>query len=214
MLDYKSHNLEQLARDIVTAQAGKSRLIFAIVGAPGSGKSTLAQALLTLLTTQYQLSCQIVAMDGFHLDNATLTRQGLLAVKGSPQTFDLVAFDALLQSLHAHKTNVTVPIFDRNIDAVIHNAINIETQTKIIIVEGNYLLLKEQGWDKLRQYFDLSAYLNVPIQELRKRLITRWISQNFDMDAATTKADANDIPNAERVIKNSMAADIQLQTQS
>ena len=50
-------------------------------------------------------------------------------------------------------------------------------------------------------------------EELRKRLIERWITQNLDVDDAIAKADANDLPNAELVINNSMTADIELQTQ-
>ena len=209
----KLDNLEQLAKKIIAAQTGTSRFICAIVGAPGSGKSTLAQTLQTLLIQKHQLSCQIVAMDGFHLDNVTLAKQGLLAVKGAPQTFDVAAFDALLQALHAHKTNVLAPTFDRSIDAVVPAAIDIKTQTKIILVEGNYLLLKERGWDRLHQYFNLSIFINVFKEELLKRLIERWITQNLDVDDAIAKADANDLPNAELVINNSMTADIELQTQ-
>ncbi|NRA55629.1 MAG: nucleoside/nucleotide kinase family protein [Gammaproteobacteria bacterium] len=195
--------LEQLANRIIKDAANKSRYLFAIAGAPGSGKSTLVQSLQLLLQTKHQLSCQIVAMDGFHLDNETLQQQGLLAVKGSPQTFNLTALEQLLAKVKLNQATVLAPIFNRDIDAVVNDAIAISNDTKIILIEGNYLLLKQLGWQRLAQYFDASVLLDVPIEVLRQRLITRWLDQGFDLKGATTKADSNDIPNAQLVIDHS-----------
>jgi len=200
---HRFDKLEQLADSIIKDAANKSRYIFAIAGAPGSGKSTLVQSLQQLLQTKHQCSCQIIAMDGFHLDNETLQQQGLLAVKGSPPTFDLTAFEQLLTQVKLNQATVLAPIFNRDIDAVVTDAITISNDTKIILVEGNYLLLKQLGWQKLAQYFDASVFLDVPMEVLRQRLIKRWIDQGFDLKDAIAKADSNDIPNAQLVLSHS-----------
>jgi len=210
MSEHHFNTIETLAKHIVNNAADKPRYIFAIAGAPGSGKSTAAHALQQLITEKYQRACQIIAMDGFHLDNQVLIEQGLLEVKGAPQTFDLVGFERLLTDLQVNQTPIQAPIFDRNIDAVIENAIYINTATQIILVEGNYLLLKQFGWQKLAQYFDSSVYLQVPIEVLRERLVERWINQDLDIDIAVEKAQSNDLPNALLVINQSKAADITL----
>ncbi|NRA19495.1 MAG: AAA family ATPase [Oceanospirillaceae bacterium] len=210
MPGFTLNNLDILTEKIITAKQHKARFMVAIIGAPGSGKSTLAQALRARLTNEYQCNCAIVAMDGFHLDNTTLAKRGLLAVKGSPQTFDVMALQALLKSLRAHQTRVMVPSFDRDLDAVIAESSCIEMKTNIILVEGNYLLLKERGWDNLSQYFDMSAQLKVPRDELQKRLRERWITQGFDWEGATAKVDSNDLPNADLVENHSKPADLEL----
>src|SRR5690606_11329337 len=67
-------------------RAGKERrLVVAIAGPPGAGKSTLSAALHGLLP---EGSAEVVAMDGFHFDDAILDRRGLRARKGAPETFD------------------------------------------------------------------------------------------------------------------------------
>ncbi len=210
MHDYTSNKLHTLADHIVEMAANKSRYIFAIAGAPGSGKSTLAQSLQQLICVNHQRSCQIVAMDGFHLDNQELIQRQLLEVKGAPETFDLEGFRKLLADIKSNQGKIYAPIFDRDIDAVVENAYEISTDTHIILVEGNYLLLKQSGWQQLAQYYDSSAYLEVPIALLRERLVGRWLSQNLDIDMAIAKAEHNDLPNAKLVINESNAADITL----
>jgi len=210
MVTNSAASLYTLAENIVAMAAEKSRFIFAIAGAPGSGKSTLTQSLHQLIKEKHQRSCQIIAMDGFHLDNQILINKGLIDVKGSQQTFDLIGFEQLLMDIKINQATIKVPIFDRDIDAVVENAYEVDTDTQIILVEGNYLLLKQFGWQKLAQYFDYSAYLEVPIDVLRERLVERWLNQNLDIDVAIAKTDSNDLPNAQLVINESNPADINL----
>ena len=210
MHDYNSNKLQTLADHIVEMAADKPRYIFAIAGAPGSGKSTIAQSLQQFIRENHQRSCQIVAMDGFHLDNQELIQRDLHDVKGAPQTFDLEGFGKLLADIKSNQSKIYAPIFDRDIDAVVENALEVSTDTQIILVEGNYLLLKQPGWQQLAQYYDSSVYLEVPMALLRERLVERWLSQNLDIDVAITKAEHNDLPNAKLVINESNAADITL----
>jgi len=76
---------------------GTSRRLIGISGAPGAGKSTLAGFLLELLGERGVH----VPMDGFHLADAELARQGLLDRKGAPETFDPLGYAALLGRLRS-----------------------------------------------------------------------------------------------------------------
>jgi fructokinase len=191
------------ARILALAAARPGRILVAIAGAPGAGKSTLAEALVDRLGPQAAL----VPMDGFHLDNAILDARGRRFAKGSPDTFDVAGFDSVLQRLKAGG-EVIVPVFDRYIDVSRGSARVVPPEARIIVAEGNYLLLREAPWDRLHALWDLTAFLDVPVAELERRLIARWHHHGLSDDEARRRAFDNDIPNARRVIDGSAAADV------
>ena len=61
-----------MAAEIAALVTPAKILTVAIAGPPGSGKSTLAADLARRIGP----SCCLVPMDGFHLDNATLSARG------------------------------------------------------------------------------------------------------------------------------------------
>ena len=81
---------------------------------------------------------------------------------------------------------------------------------RILLVEGNYLLLQQEPWAKLKPLFDLTVFLPMPLAELECRLIQRWLDHGFAPDVAEAKARSNDIPNAELVVRESARADFNL----
>lgn len=203
---------EELAEKILQAfyaTPENKRLIVAVAGAPASGKSTLADWLasyinMTLNGHPHGAAAIVVPMDGYHLDNSILSTQGWQAVKGAPHTFDVAGFQALITRLHAplssvadsHNSPVYIPVFDRSMDLARCAASAVDTHHRIIVVEGNYLLLDRPGWLDLEQNFDLSVMLAVPLDILEARLIERWKLHGMTADAARERALANDIPNA------------------
>jgi pantothenate kinase len=190
------------ARIAALAAARPGRVLVGIAGAPGAGKSTLAEALVNRLGPQAAL----VAMDGFHLDNAILEARGRRFAKGSPDTFDVAGFEAILQRLRAGG-EVIVPVFDRYIDVSRGSARVVPPEARIIVAEGNYLLLREAPWDRLHKLWDLTVFLDVPVAELERRLIDRWHHHGLSDAEARRRAFDNDIPNARRVIDGSGAAE-------
>lgn len=191
------------ARIAALAAARPGRVLVGIAGAPGAGKSTLAEALVDRLGPQAAL----VPMDGFHLDNAILDARGRRFAKGSPDTFDVDGFEAILQRLKAGG-EVIVPVFDRYIDVSRGSARVVPPGARIIVAEGNYLLLRDAPWDRLHALWDLTAFLDVPLAELERRLIDRWHHHGLSDEDARRRAFDNDIPNARRVIDGSVAADV------
>ena len=191
------------ARIAALAAARQGRVLIAIAGAPGAGKSTLAEALVDRLGAQAAL----VPMDGFHLDNAILDARGRRFAKGSPDTFDAAGFEALLLRLKAGG-EVIVPVFDRDLDLSRGSARVVPPDARIIVAEGNYLLLRDAPWDRLRDLWDLTVFLDVPQDELERRLIARWHHYGLSDADARRRAFDNDIPNARTVTGRSFAAEI------
>ena len=200
---------EIMARVQVKVQG---RFIVAITGAPAAGKSTLAEALCAEINAQLPSKlCAVVPMDGFHYDNAILDARGDRARKGAPHTFDAAGFRVLLSRLKQESGDIAIPVFDRAQDLARASAALVTSQHRILLVEGNYLLLDQPVWHDLRQYFDLSLFLDVPFVTLEQRLIQRWLDHGADMGAARNRALSNDIPNALTVTRQSYPADFILQ---
>ncbi len=197
-----------LADKIHEMRADQPRVMVAIAGAPGSGKSTLASEVARRLNQQ-KCAAIVVPMDGFHLDNAILSAREILLKKGAPETFDADGFVTMIKRLHA-KADVIAPTFDRSRDIAIAGALHIPAAAPVIIAEGNYLMFNEAPWDSLTPLWDLTVRLDVPMDELRGRLIQRWLNQNLSRAAATRRAESNDIPNAKRIIENALTCDISL----
>ena len=209
MLDITAH-VNALAERVHALRPAHQRILVALAGAPGSGKSTLAAELCRRMRDQ-KIRAEVVPMDGFHLDNAILDARGQRARKGSPETFDAMGFVHIIRRLQ-DKAEVFVPVFDRSRDLAIAGATAVSADCEVVIVEGNYLLFDEAPWSDLAPLGTISARLDVPMPELRARLIQRWLSLGLSRAAATRRAESNDIPNAQRVIDRALPAELLLQT--
>lgn len=201
--------IKGLAARIVREANGHGRFIVAIAGPPGSGKSTLADNLCREIDALGSDRTALVAMDGFHLDNAILDRRGLRARKGAPDTFDVAGYLAALRRLRdAPEEEIVVPVFDRAMDLARAGAQVVHRDRSIVVTEGNYLLIDSEPWSAARSFFDLSVFVDVDDAVLEARLIRRWLDLGHDMDAARKRALGNDLPNARFVKDRSLAGDI------
>jgi len=195
--------VEELAHLIRAKATGPGRFIAALAGPPGAGKSTLAAALVQALG----LGARAVPMDGFHYDDAVLAARGLRSRKGAPETFDAAGFIHLMRRLHA-EDEVAIPIFDRAMELSRAAADVVTAADRLLVVEGNYLLLDESPWTDLAPLFDLTVWLDLPLAVLDRRLVDRWAHFGRDPVEARAWIDGNDMPNIHRVMRGSRQADV------
>lgn len=197
--------VEDIATRIIERAGTGRRIVVALAGPPGAGKSTLSARLLAALP---QGEAALVPMDGFHFDNAVLDAMGLRNRKGAPGTFDCAGLAATLRRIRSGEGDVVVPLFDREADLARAGAAIIPADARLILVEGNYLLLDRTPWSELAPLFDLTIFIDVPMAELEHRLLARWTDLGRSEEAARAWVEGNDLANVRLVIEGSRQADI------
>lgn len=202
-----SARVSALVADLKTRAAGHERLMVCVAGAPGSGKSTLAADIVAALKAEGETAV-VVPMDGFHFDDIVLKARGHRNRKGAPWTFDVAGLAALLQRIRAREPDIAIPVFDRSLELSRNAADIVNGSDTFIVVEGNYLLLGEAPWNQLKPLFDVTVFLDVPIETIEQRLFGRIKDHGHDEDYARNWILSNDLPNARIVVEKSTAADI------
>ncbi|MDR6590863.1 nucleoside triphosphate hydrolase [Agrobacterium tumefaciens] len=193
------------------ASAKGRRVMIAIAGAPGSGKSTIAEHVVDVLNAGEGVSAALFPMDGFHYDDAVLEEMKRRPFKGAIDTFDAHGLRHMLERLKANEDDVVaVPVFDRAIEIARAGGRLIPQSVDIIVCEGNYLLASQSPWDRLKQIFDLTVFVDVDEDDLRARLRDRWRSFGLGEDEINRKVEENDLPNGRFIISSSTEPDLRI----
>ena len=190
------------------------KVIAYLVSPPGAGKSTLAKFLeqLSRERSNEVEPIRALSMDGYHYTAAymnvtTVDRDGeqilMRDIKGAPETFDVDLLVEKIREVRSEGTNWN--IYDRKIHDVLPDYWSVEDD--IILIEGNYLLLKEAGWTNVRVLADYSVFIDAEPYLLRERLINRKVAGGKSREEAEKFYDFSDGRNIERVLKNSARAD-------
>lgn len=199
--------MDDLVEHALTLLSGDNRAVLGICGAPGAGKSTLANQLVARLGPQ----AVVVPMDGFHLHDQQLARLGLRDRKGAPETFDVDGYVALLRRIRAESDRtVYAPAFDRDRELSLAGAVAVLAEHRLVITEGNYLLLDSPGWRDIRELLDQCWYVEADEALRRERLIARHVQHGRTADEATEWVMRSDEANAQLVARTKHLADVYL----
>jgi hypothetical protein len=188
---------EEAKAKVVECASASTRTIIGIVGKPGGGKSTLSKYLLKGMDPTL---VSVVPMDGFHLSNKVLKELGRSDRKGAQDTFDVKGFTALIQRIKMDSAEpIYYPIFDRSIEESIAAQGVVYPSTRVVIVEGNYLMHDKDGWQEIAPLLDQSWYAFLEEDIRISRLISRHIAFGKDPDSAKAWAKGSDQVNAELI---------------
>ena len=142
----------------------------------------------------------VVPMDGFHLSNVELERLGLADRKGALATFDGAGFVHLLARIRAGGELVYAPAYSRVLHESIGGVVPVFPDTGLVVVEGNYLLVPEAPWSRIRALCDLVVYLDVAAARRREGLVRRQRERGLAEAAALDWVRRSDEENA-RVVE-------------
>ncbi|MDY6995172.1 MAG: nucleoside/nucleotide kinase family protein [Actinomycetota bacterium] len=190
------------------------RAVLGIAGNPGAGKSTLAALLLAELAHRcgHDWAAHL-PMDGFHLADEQLRRLGLLDRKGAPETFDATGYAQLLERVRVETDqDVYAPGFDRDLEQPLAGALAVPPAARLVLTEGNYLLLDDPRWARARNAMDAVWFVTGDQRTRTDRLIARhirfgktpqaaqaWVAE---VDARNAALVAATQPGADRVVVN------------
>lgn len=198
---------------------GGERSMIALAGLPGSGKSTLASLLAREVNARAGAQAMVaLGMDGFHLSKAALSAmpdpEAAFARRGAPWTFDASALASRLQAVRAGwaREPVAWPGFEHEIGDPVEGAFVVAPSTRLILVEGLYLLGRSGSWEEVSEAFDERWFLDTPLEVAMERLALRHMSAwGLARDEAVARIQANDRLNAEIVAEDKSHADWLLQ---
>jgi pantothenate kinase len=188
---------------------GGHRAILGIAGSPGAGKSTLAEQLVRALNGSGEPWVAHVPMDGFHLADVELDRLGRRDRKGAPDTFDAAGYGALLARLREERDEVVyAPGFERVLEQPLAGAIPVPPTARLVVTEGNYLLLGTGPWTRVRPQLDEVWFCELDERERVRRLVARHEEFGKDHDTAVAWVLGSDQRNADLVAATRDLADL------
>lgn len=193
------HGLAESLKAAARAQPG-DQFWLGIAGPPGSGKSTLAQRLAALCES----TC-VIPMDGYHyyrhqLDSMPDSKEAH-ARRGAPFTFDAKRFVTDLENAKGNRRGY-FPEFEHGRGDPVEDRIALTLKHRIVIVEGNYLLLPESPWNRIAaNVLNESWFVDTPFSVCGERLNQRHQQVGRTREEAERRISDNDGPNAERIIR-------------
>lgn len=209
---------QPVRRLVAQLESAAPRYMIGLAGMPGSGKTTLASRLAEAVNARTAPNTLLaLGMDGFHFTKAELRQfpnpAEAFARRGAPWTFDT---NALLQRLNllrdaAGRADTPWPGFEHAAGDPVEGEYTVTASTRLVIVEGLYLLHHADGWEAISRLFDERWYLDIPLETALERLALRHMQAwGITRDAAEHRIATSDGLNAQLVHDSARFADWRL----
>lgn len=188
------------------------RVLVAVAGVPGSGKTTLVTRLERELNA-HGVKTSVLPQDGYHYYRAQLAQFADPAEafrrRGAPFTFDGARFVAAVRKVHAGET-VLCPLFDHAKKDPVEDDIVIDGDTKVVLIEGNYVGLQEEPWGQLAELVDELWMVQAETELVRERIVKRHMASGIaaNEEEARERADGSDWQNALYIMSHTREPDV------
>jgi pantothenate kinase len=198
-------DIKTIYRHLKSRLARGERCLVGIAGAPGAGKSTLVKS----LANRFDPPPPIVGMDGFHLAQSHLEQVKQAHRKGAHYTFDSWGYVSMLRRISRQEADEVIyaPHFDRSIEDSIAAAVPVRPDDRLVLTEGNYLLIDLPPWNQIKRYLSLSIFLDLDEETRLERLIMRHIEFGKTREHAIRHVHESDQVNAHLVAGSRHHAD-------
>ncbi|WP_034093683.1 hypothetical protein [Streptacidiphilus albus] len=194
---------DSLVSDVARLLDRPGRRLLGLCGPPAAGKSTLARACVDEINLRLGTdTAAYLPLDGFHLSEIQLERLGLTHRKGSPPSFDVHGYVALLnrligEPLPSHP--VYLPDYDRMLHEPVAARHVVAPGVRLVVTEGNYLALDAPGWREAAALLDELWYVDAPDELRETRLRERHSGNGSSTERTRRRIEVNDRPNGELI---------------
>lgn len=205
-------DVEQHVREALAQRDPSTPFMVGVCGIPGSGKSVSSE----ILTQNLQdVGCALLPADGYHFYKKDLEAKtngvDLLWRRGAPDTFDAAGLVRDLQRIRFGRTNddeCLIPGFDhaKGDPTPAEHAFR-RAEHRVVVCEGLYLLHPEDGFETVRDLFDLTIFVDASIDRCMDRLkIRNRVIPGYTVAEIEHRVEVVDRINAETVHRSQKRA--------